>query len=80
MGLYALVQLQLAFYISQEEPRFAWLLVAITGALVLFLTFVHVSLVQVIISLAASALLTLVIGEFWLDGLGLAKRFRAASK
>ncbi len=80
MGLYALVQLLMTFYISQEEVRFVWLLAVVTAALAIVLALVHVSLTQVILSLAASALGVLVISELWLGGLGLVRRAKAAAE
>lgn len=77
MALCALVQLVLNFYLSQQEARFVWLLVAVTAALIVFLAFVHVTLAQVIISLAVGAAAVLLIGELWLDGLGLVRSVRA---
>lgn len=74
MGLYALVQMLMAFYISQEEGRFVWLMAAVTAALAVGLVLFHGSLVQVILSLAVSALGVLVISEVWLGGLGLVPR------
>lgn len=78
MGLYALVQMLMAFYISQEEARFVWLLAGVTIALGIGLAVYHVTLVQVILSLAASAIGVLVISEVWLGGLGLLPRAKAA--
>ena len=78
MGLYALVQLLMTFYISQEEARFVWLLAGVTAVLAIVLAAFHVSLAQVILSLAASALAVLIISEIWLGGLGLIARPKAA--
>ncbi len=80
MGVCALVQLLLFFYISQQQARFAWLMVAVTGALAVFLVLVHVSMIQVILSLAAGASIILIVGEFWLDGLGLVQSCRSLLK
>ncbi len=80
MGLYALVQLLMTFYISQEEARFVWLLASVTVGLAFVLAVFHVSLVQVILSLAASALGVLIISEIWLGGLGLVTRSKAAAE
>lgn len=78
MGLYALVQLLLAYYISQEEARFTWLLVAVAALLTGFLTVVHGDLVQVIAALAVSALVILVVSELWLHGLGIVRAAESA--
>jgi O-antigen/teichoic acid export membrane protein len=80
MGLYGMVQLLLAFYISQAEARFAWLLVAVTVLLALFLAFVHATLMQVIVALAVAAVVLLLVSEFWLQGLGLVGFLRATSE
>lgn len=80
MGLYAVVQLLMTFYISQEEARFVWLLAGLTAALAIALAFYHPSLIQVILLLAASAFGVLVISEVWLGGLGLVSRPKAAAK
>ncbi len=71
MGLYALVQLLLAYYISQAEARFAWLLVAVAALLAGFLAIVHADLIQVIGALAVSAIVILAVSEVWLHGLGI---------
>jgi O-antigen/teichoic acid export membrane protein len=74
MGLYALVQVFLAYYISQEEPRFVWLLAAAAIVLVGLFAVIHDSLLLVILLLAIAAFAVLVASEVWLGGLGL---FRA---
>ena len=76
MGLYALVQLLMTFYISQEEARFIWLLGGVSTILAIVLALYHVTLVQVILSLAAGATGILVISELWLGGLGLVPKSR----
>ncbi len=78
MGLFALVQLLMTYYISLEEARFVWLLAGVTAVLTVVLAFVHISLTQVIVSLAVSAIGVLVISELWLGGMGLARRSEAA--
>ena len=76
MGLFALVQLLLAYYISIEEGRFVILLagfaLGLLGALLVF----HGSLFQVILTLTTVGMLILITSEIWLGGLGLGDLWR----
>ncbi len=76
MGLYALVQVFLAYYLSQEEPRFVWLLAAAAIALTGLVSVFHENLLQVILLLAMSALVVLIVSEIWLGGLRLARSYK----
>lgn len=76
MGLYALVQLLLILYISQEEARFVWLVAGAAILVLVMLMLFHTTLAQVILILAMGALFILIVSEAWLGGLGLAMAIR----